>query len=247
MRRASAAVVAVVVATGIGACSATSEPGPTLTVYAAASLTDVFAQIEADFEDAHPDVDVTTVYGGSADLAAQIAEGAPADVFASAHAAPMEAIAGELATTPVAFATNTLTIAVPSGNPAEVTSLADLAGGGVTSVICAPQAPCGTVTTALAAAHGLDLAPSSMESSVTDVLGKVASGHADAGVVYATDIARAEGVEEVAIAGADEAATTYPIVALETAQDPDLAAAFVLYVVGVKGQAVLASAGFGAP
>ncbi|WP_062133012.1 molybdate ABC transporter substrate-binding protein [Demequina aestuarii] len=247
MRRASAAAVGALVATGIGACGAPAEPAHTLTVYAAASLTDVFARIEEDFETAHPDVEVTTVYGGSTDLAAQIAEGAPADVFASAHLAPMEAIADELDATPVPFATNTLTIAVPTGNPAHVTSLADLAHGGVSSVICAPQVPCGTATSELAAAQGMQLMPSSEESSVTDVLNKVASGHADAGVVYATDIARATGVEEVAIAGAGGAVNTYPIAALAGARDGDLAASYVRHVVGTRGQEILASAGFGAP
>lgn len=247
MRRASAAVFGVAVAACAAGCSATVAPADTLTVYAAASLTDVFATIESGFEAAHPGVDVTTVFGGSAELAAQIAQGAPADVFASAHLATMDAVESEWARPPLVFATNTLTIAVPTGNPAGVTGLADLADPDVTSVTCAPQVPCGSAAVELAAVQGLTLAPSSHESSVTDVLGKVGSGQADAGVVYVTDIARAAGIEQVPIPGAHAVANAYPITALAHARNLGVAEAYVRYVVGVKGQAVLTTAGFGAP
>lgn len=246
-RRASAAAMALAAVAGVGACSGPAEAAEPLTVFAAASLTDVFAQIERGFEIDHPGVEVTTVYGGSADLAAQIVEGAPADVFAAAHPAPLDAVADEWAGAPAVFATNTLTLAVPTGNPAGVTSLADLAADDLTSVICAPQVPCGHAVVQLAALQSLELMPSSQESSATDVLGKVASGQADAGVVYVTDIARSAEVEEVTISGADAVANNYPIVRLAGARDAELAEAFVAYVTDAEGLAILASAGFGAP
>ncbi|MFW2514617.1 molybdate ABC transporter substrate-binding protein [Demequina sp. SO4-13] len=226
----------------VTACDAPGEAPETLTVYAAASLTDVFASVENGFEDEHPNVEVTTVYGGSADLAAQIAEGGPADVFASAHPAQMVGLG-----TASVFATNTLTLVVPTGNPAAVTGFFDLARDDLTSVICAPQVPCGLATEQLAAAQGVALSPSSQENSVTDVLGKVASGQADAGVVYVTDVARADGVEEVKIPGATEVANTYAITPIPGATHTDLATAYIDFVTGPDGRAVLADAGFGAP
>ena len=231
---------------GLGGC-ANADARHELTVYAAASLGEPFAELEAGFEAAHPDVEVTVVHGGSSSLAAQILEGAPADVFASADEAQMSIAAPEIASDPVVFATNTLTIAVPRGNPAEVKGLPDLADGSVVSVICAAQVPCGAATLTLAEYAGLTLRPASQEGSVTDVLGKVATGQADAGVVYVTDIARDPAVAEVEIEGAGAVVSRYPIATLGRADDPEVAQAFVDYVTGSHGQAVLAGAGFGAP
>lgn len=245
MRLVAASVAVAAVALGVTGC-ANAGPPHELTVYAAASLTDSFADLEAGFESAHPGVEVTVVHGGSSSLAAQILEGAPADVFASADEAQMSVVLPEVAGDPAVFATNTLTIAVPRGNPAGVTGLHDLAGAGVVSVICAPQVPCGVATLTLAEAAGLTLSPASQEGSVTDVLGKVATGQADAGVVYVTDIARDQAVAEVEIEGAGAVVSRYPIATLERADDPELAQAFVDYVRGTHGQAVLAAAGFGA-
>lgn len=235
------------IAPGLHAEVTSREPSRTLSVYAAASLSDVMERIADQFEIEHPDVDVRVTYGGSADLAAQIAEGAPADVFASANTTQMDAVADLVAAESRLFAKNHLVIAVPAGNPAGVTTLVDLEDPTIVSVICAPQVPCGAATAELAALDDLLLAPASEEQSVSDVLAKVASGQADAGVVYATDIARADGVEAVAIQGTARVLTRYPIAPLEAAAEPALAADFVDYVTGPEARAMLTASGFGVP
>ncbi|MDN4478440.1 molybdate ABC transporter substrate-binding protein [Demequina sp. SYSU T00039] len=256
MRRVAGIVVLVLLVATIGAVLAGSfidrgEVGPAhdgITVFAAASLTDVVEQVVDEIHADLPWADITVAYGGSSDLAAQILEGAPATIFLSADEAQGDAVADGLGLDePAAFATNTLTIVVPEGNPAAVDGLADLERGDVTSVICAPQVPCGAATAELASLEGLTLSPASDEQSVTDVLSKVAAGQADAGVVYVTDVARASGVEEVPIAGAERVVNTYVAVAIPGDHDPSLAARFWDDLVGAPGRAILADAGFGLP
>jgi len=238
-----------------GATSASGSPGGddlsgSITVFAAASLTGSFTDLAADFEAAHPGVSVDLNLAGSSDLATQIVEGAPADVFASADAKNMSTVvdAGLTDGDPVDFATNVLEIAVPPGDPAGVRDLADLADPDLDVVVCAPAVPCGAATVAVAEAAGVELTPVSEESSVTDVLGKVTSGQADAGLVYVTDIAAAgDAVEGVPFDESAEAVNTYPIAALTDSRDSDAAQAFVDYVAGPDGQAVLSAAGFGSP
>ncbi|WP_432543437.1 molybdate ABC transporter substrate-binding protein [Kineococcus sp. SYSU DK002] len=225
-------------------------PTTTLTVFAAASLRAAFTGIGAAFERAHPGVDVAFSFAGSSDLATQITEGAPADVFASADEATMAEVAdaGLTAGDPVDVATNVLRIATPPGNPAGVTGFADLAAPGLKVVVCAPQVPCGAATRTVEQVTGVTLSPVSEESSVTDVLGKVTSGEADAGLVYVTDVAAAgDAVTGVAFPESARAVTTYPVAALAGAADADLAAAFVAAVTGPQGRATLRAAGFGAP
>ncbi|WP_062521201.1 molybdate ABC transporter substrate-binding protein [Demequina silvatica] len=219
----------------------------TLWVLAAASLTEVLEEIAEGFEADHPGVDVVGNYAGSSDLAAQLLEGAPADVFISADEANMDKVEGLVAGTPTVVATNTLTIVVPEGNRAGVAGLADLADDAVVTVVCAPQVPCGAATAALAAGAGVTLSPASEEQNVTDVLGKVSAGQADAGIVYVTDVARGYGVEAVPIDGAGSVVNRYPAAALTRAAQPALAQEFVAYLGGPEAQAVLAAAGFGAP
>ena len=149
---------------------------------------------------------------------------------------------------PVDFATNVLEIAVPPGNPAGIESFADLAGSDAKVVVCAPAVPCGAATAAVETATGVDITPVSEESSVTDVLGKVVSGEADAGLVYVTDvIAAGDSVEGIEFDESDEAVNTYPVVALKDSAAPDVARAFVDYIASEAGQKVLADAGFGTP
>jgi len=108
--------------------------------------------------------------------------------------------------------------------------------------------PCGSATTAVAAAAGVNLSPVSEESSVTAVLGKITSGEADAGLVYVTDVTAAgDAVEGIEFGESAEAVNTYPIVALKDSADPEVAQAFIDYVSGPAGRRVLAAAGFGAP
>lgn len=249
-RRAGVAGAVVVVAALAGCGSAAGDgDDATLTVFAAASLREAFEPVAADFEAAHPGVDVRVSYAGSSSLAAQVREGAPADVLASANRPVMDALAADgLVTEPRDFATNTLEIAVPPGNPAGVTTLADLADPALDVVVCAPAVPCGSATTAVEAAAGVELSPVSEEQSVTDVLAKVVAGEADAGLVYVTDVAAAGGdVEGVAFDESASAVNTYPIAAVAGSPHAALADELVAAVLGDAGQATLASYGFGAP
>jgi molybdate transport system substrate-binding protein len=156
--------------------------------------------------------------------------------------------AGLVAGAPADFATNTLEIAVPPDNPAGVTSFADLTRSGVKVVVCAPQVPCGAATQKIEKATNTDITPVSEENAVTDVLGKVTSGEADAGLVYVTDVrAAGDKVKGIGFQESEEAVNTYPIAALAGAKDADLAGQFVRLVTGPEGQQVLADAGFARP
>ncbi|MFD4294345.1 molybdate ABC transporter substrate-binding protein [Rhodococcus sp. NPDC058532] len=219
-----------------------------LTVFAAASLTSTFTELGAMFESAHPGTSVRFNFAGSSDLVAQIRQGAPADVFASADTTNMTRAGNLVAGTPTDFASNTLTIVTPPGNPARITSFADLADPDLQVVVCAPQVPCGAATDKVEQAGGITLTPVSEESSVTDVLGKVLSGQADAGLVYRTDAAGAgDRVTEVPFPESAGAVNTYPIAAVSTSGNPAAAAAFVSLVTGPEGREVLSGAGFDAP
>lgn len=225
------------------ASSSPDTAAATIHVFAPSSLTDVFADIASEYQRGMPGVTVELVLAGSSDLAAQINEGAPADVFASADQAQMDAVGGAVVH-PEPFAANTLVMVVPQGNPLDITGVEDLARADVTWVLCAPQVPCGTATVNLASRAGLTLRPASEEANVSDVLGKVASGQADAGIVYATDIERADGVVGIELPGASSAVNVYSIGALGASAHPNAAASFVEYVLGAEGQAILAAHGF---
>lgn len=221
-----------------------------LTVYAAASLKNAFDRIAEDFERENPGVDILPiVYDGSSTLVTQLSEGASADVFASADEANMQkaADADLLAGDAPLFATNTLVIAVPGGNPGGVADLADLSDPELSVVLCAPEVPCGAASVRLLGNAGVDVTAKSFEQNVTAVLTKVAEGVADAGLVYRTDVVGQDSVESIAPAGADEVVNRYPIADLADAENPEVAAAFVAWVTGPEGQAALAEYGFGAP
>lgn len=229
------------------ACGSDEPRSQTLTVFAAASLTDTFTELGKEFETEHDGVTVRFSFGGSSDLVSQVQGGAPADVFASADTTNMAKL-GDAATDPQDFASNTLEIAVPPGNPAGITALADLAKPGLKVVTCAPEVPCGAATQRVVASAHLTLEPVSEEQSVTDVLGKVESGEADAGLVYVTDVkAAGDKVEGVPFAESSGAVNVYPIAALADAKHRLLADEFVEFVLGGRGQQVLAAAGFAAP
>ncbi len=222
----------------------------TLTVYAAASLTSTFEEIGKQFESRHDGVTVRFSFGGSSDLVAQIQQGAPADVFASADTKNMDkATADDLVEgDPVNFATNTLEIAVPPDNPAGVASLKDLAKPGTKVVVCAAEVPCGAAALKVEEASGVAINPVSEEQSVTDVLGKVTSGEADAGLVYVTDVqAAGDKVKGITFPESSSAVNTYPIGALADSKNADLAQEFVDLVTGDAGQQILADAGFAGP
>ena len=252
--RIAAAATAVGLAAGLAACGAgDGEDGDEpLTVFAAASLQQPFEAIAERFEEDNPGVDVVLSFDGSQSLVDQLGAGAPANVLATADARTM-ARAEDAGTVrvPQEFATNTLTLIVPAGNPAGVTGL-DSSLDGAKLVVCAPEVPCGAATEQLEANAGVEIAPVSEESKVSDVRGKVESGQADAGIVYRTDAAAAgDRVEAIDIAGADEVVNAYPIaVTADAGADGQRfadAETWIRAVTSDWGRKILADAGFGAP
>ena len=244
------AVLALVLPLASCGGDASSDGGDTLTVYAAASLTATFEQIAKDFEATHDGVDVRLSFGGSSDLVTQIQNGARADVFASADTATMQELVDDDLTAgdPRDFATNTLEIAVPPGNPAGVRTLQDLAKPGLKLVVCAPAVPCGAAAQQVEQQSGVSLRPVSEEQSVTDVLAKVTSGEADAGLVYVTDVKTAgDKVEGIPFPESRSVVNTYPIATVQGSDQQQLAEQFVRAVTDESGQRVLRAAGFGAP
>lgn len=256
MKRLAGTFTAAVLLTSLAACGsdrpsdAAAQKSTTLTVYAAASLKDTFTEIGKEFEAEHKGVKVQFSFAGSSDLVAQIQQGAPADVFASADIKNMDKATGDKLTAgaPVNFASNTLEIVTPPDNPAKVASLADLGKSGIKVVICAAEVPCGAAAHKVEDVSGVNIKPVSEEASVTDVLNKVATGEADAGLVYVTDVKSAGGkVHGVAFPESSVAVNTYPIAALTGSKSADLARQFVDLVTSDKGQAVLTAAGFAKP
>ncbi|WP_029150579.1 molybdate ABC transporter substrate-binding protein [Microbacterium indicum] len=230
-----------------GSASDGTTDSTTLVVAAAASLQNAFTDIGSQFEDEHSGVTVSFTFDGSSGLVSQLQEGAPGSVFASADEANMDKAVDAGLTTgdPQVFARNTLEIVTPPDNPAGIETLADLASGDVDVAICAAQVPCGAATQQVLENADLTLTPASEEQSVTDVLGRVTSGEADAGLVYVTDVTSAgDEVTAIPFDGADAVVNDYPIATLD---DSDLAQDFVDYVLSDAGQEVLASYGFVAP
>ncbi|MDQ7910595.1 molybdate ABC transporter substrate-binding protein [Phytohabitans sp. ZYX-F-186] len=233
-----------------GASAAGSGVTGQVTVFAAASLTESFTRIGEDFEAANPGTTVTFNFAGSSQLATQINQGAPADVFAAASPATMKTVtdAGNGDGTPVTFVRNQLVIAVPKGNPKGVTGLADLAKPGVKVALCAEQVPCGAAAAKALDAAGVKLTPVTLEQDVKAALSKVKLGEVDAALVYRTDAKAApsdvDGVEFPESAGA---VNDYPLVVLKDAPNKAAAQAFATYVRSDKGIAVLTAAGFQAP
>jgi molybdate transport system substrate-binding protein len=256
MRRGATATTVLLLTWGLAGCGADADGSggdggdTTLTVYAAASLTSSFEALGESFEDSHESVEVEFNFAGSSDLVAQIQSGAPADVFASADEPTMDKLTAEglNGSDPELFATNTLEIATPPDNPAGVASLQDLADPGLNLVVCAPEVPCGAASQSAAEAAGVELQPDSEEQSVTDVLGKVTSGEADAGLVYVTDVIVAgDAVQGIEFPESEAVVNGYPIATVADSENGDLAQQFVDLVLSDEGRRVLADAGFGRP
>jgi molybdate transport system substrate-binding protein len=259
MKKILVAVAAVaLVATACGSdTNSGSTPSPsaapesrTLTVFAAASLTESFGALEKQFESSHPGVDVKYNFAGSSALVQQITQGAKADVFASADQANMDKAtkAGLVDGQPAIFAKNTLTIAVPKGNPKGIKSFADLAKDGVIVVVCAPQVPCGAAEQKVEKGVGVVLKPASQEQDVKAVLAKVQSGDADAGLVYVTDATSAAGkVDKVDFPESSSAVNDYPIAVVKDAPQAALAKEFTDFVLGATGKQELGKVGFVTP
>ncbi|MCV7300136.1 molybdate ABC transporter substrate-binding protein [Mycobacterium barrassiae] len=251
MKRYKLFAVVMALACTLSACGSSDKPGGEhLMVFAAASLKSTFSEIGEQFTADNPGVSVEFNFAGSSDLVAQLTQGAEADVFASADTKNMDkaAKADLLVADPVNFASNTLTIAVAPGNPKQINSFRDLTKPGLAVVVCAPQVPCGSATQKVEDAAGVTLAPVSEESSVTDVLNKVTSGQADAGLVYVTDAMSAgDKVTAVPFPESADAVNVYPIAALESSAHQELARKFIDAVTGEAGQKTLSAAGFAKP
>jgi molybdate transport system substrate-binding protein len=252
-------VAAVLVLAGCGSGGADAAPSSgsadgslsgTLTVFAAASLTDVFTDLGNDLMAAHPGLEVRFNFAGSSALATQIVQGAPADVFASANEQQMEVVVGEdlAAGDPVVAASNVLQIAVPAGNPAGVRGLEDFTRADLALALCAPEVPCGSAAEDVFAAAGVTPEPDTYEEDVRAALTKVELGEVDAAVVYASDVVSAgDAVEGIAFPEAEDAVNRYPLCVLADGPNPAAAAAFVALVQSDRGQRALADAGFRAP
>jgi molybdate transport system substrate-binding protein len=232
-----------------GASSSSSALSGQITVLAAASLTGSFTTVSKAFEAAHPGTKVVLSFGASSTLATQITSGAPAAVFASASAKNMDqVVAAKAAAAPAMFAKNVMEIAVPPANPAKIATVADLAKPGVKVVLCAAAVPCGSTARKVFTNAKITVTPVSNETDVKATLSKVTLGEADAGVVYVTDVlAAGSKVKGITIPADINASTSYPIATLTAAKNPDLAKAFVDYVLSSDGTTALTSAGFEKP
>lgn len=239
-------------AAGLTGCGSKSPSAPgvasgKVVVFGAASLKPAFTRISQQFSGENPGSTVDFEFAGSSELATQLTQGATADVFASADTAQMDTVAkaGLLAGSPTNFASNTLVIVTAPGNPKKLGSFADLAKPGLNVVICQKPVPCGAATQRIEDRSGVHLNPVSEELNVTDVLNKVTTGQADAGLVYVTD-ARSAGDKVTAVNFPEAAAAVnvYPIAVLKNAPHPTLAQKFVAMVTGDAGQDTLGQYGF---
>ena len=233
-----------------GAGGRTASVDGSVTVFAAASLTEAFTRIGKDFEAANPGATVTFNFAGSSGLATQINQGAPADVFASANPASMTTVtkAGHGAGAPTTFVRNQLVIAVPNGNPKRIKGLADLTKPGMKVALCAEQVPCGAAARKALDATKVTLTPVTLEQDVKAALSKVRLGEVDAALVYRTDVkAASDAVDGVEFPESAGAINDYPIIVLKDAPNRSAARAFVAYVRSDRGTAVLTRAGFQAP
>ena len=243
---------------GCGGSASSEEGGESvLTVYAASSLTDTFGELQTNFEEEHPGTEVKLNFAGSSTLLTQLEQGAPADVFASADEARMDAAVSDgLAQSPQTFARNRLTIIAPAGNPAGIESYRDLAKPGITLVLAQDEVPVAQYAkeslTKANAVYGSDFSErvlsnvASREADVKAAANRVAVGDADATVVYTSDATPSlrERVEVIGIPEELNVVASYPIALLEGAQSPELAQRWVDLALSDEGQQVLESYGF---
>lgn len=243
----------------ISACTPTPVTASrTLTVFAAASLTDAFIEIGKNFEATRPGVTVTFNFAGSQTLRTQVEQGAPVDVFASASGKEMDTlVAGKFVAegTPQIFLTNKLVVLLPANNPASLQTLEDLARLGIKLVLAAEEVPVGNYARQslekMNASFGADFKHKvlanvvSNEDNVKQVVAKVQLGEADAGIVYTSDVVAALDLKSIEIPVDLNVITKYPIAALTASPNANLAADFIAYVLSPEGQAILTKWGFG--
>ena len=245
-----AALLALVLLAGCGSSSDAAAPAPAsadplavpLTVFAAASLTESFTELGEAYERTHPGAEVTFSFAGSQSLVAQVQQGAPADVVATADTASLEALTAELAGPSRVLARNRLAIITEKGNPEGLRTLADLARPDITLVLAGPSVPVGKAARSALDKAGVTVQPRSEEQDVKAVVQRVALGEADAGIAYVTDVAAADG----SVDGTDlpDISNSYPAGVLREAAQPEAAAAFLDLASSPEGQRVLASYGF---
>lgn len=222
----------------------------TVTVLAAASLTESFEAVSDQLEADHPGLDVVFSFGPSSGLVEQVSSGARADVLATAdertmdQAVQADVVVGE----PEVFARNSLVLVVPPGNPGDVTELADLARDELRVALCEPQVPCGAAAEALLAAAHVVARPDTYATDVKEALALVSLGEADAALVYRTDaVAADDAVESVDVPESADVVNDYPLVELADAPNPDAARLVIDALTGEVGRAVLGEAGFLVP
>jgi molybdate transport system substrate-binding protein len=225
--------------------------GGTLNVFAAASLTNAFGDLERTYEQQHPGWKVTLNLAGSDQLAAQIEQKAPADVFAAASPKYPEQLRGEnLLGKTANFATNSLLLVTPKSNPAGIKTAADLENGDAKVVVADPAVPLGSYTEDVLGNLGIDeskLDIVSREQDAEAVLAKLTSGEADAGFVYVTDaLSQKAKLKEIGFPASADATATYPIGIVSYSKHTKAAQQWIDLVKGPQGQAVLERFGFGA-
>jgi molybdate transport system substrate-binding protein len=244
-------------ACGSAPAAQSSSTTRTLNVYAAASLTNAFGGISKAFEAAHPGVSIKLSFAGSQTLRAQIEQGAPADVFASANTKEMDTLINDKkvdASTQQIFLTNQLLVILPPNNPAGISSLQDLSRPGLKIVLAASSVPAGNYALQaldnLNAQYGSDYKSKvlanivSNETDVEQVMAKVQLGEADAGIVYVSDAIAAPNLQKIEIPANMNVIAKYPIAPVIGSANSDLAKQFIAYVLSPEGQAALKKWGF---
>jgi molybdate transport system substrate-binding protein len=241
------AILVGVLALSLAACANTVRTE--LVVSAASSLTNAFGEIALAFEATHPDVDVVMNLAGSSTLSEQILQGAPADLFASADQKNMDKVASSklVEGTPQVFARNSLTIAVPTGNPGNVTGLDDFGNPDLLIGLCAAAVPCGDLARQALEMASVEAMVDTNESDVRALTTKLELGELDAGIIYKSDLVGSSGLEEIVISQEVNVTTDYPVAVLSRSTNRDVADEFVKFLLSPEGQGILARFGFDAP
>ena len=241
----------------LSACAGTSNTSHTLSVYAAASLTDAFTEIGKAFEAQQADVTVVFNFGGSQNLRTQIEQGAPADVFASANIKEMDTLVANgliAADAPKIFLTNQLVVILPKNNPGEIVSLKDLRQPNLKLVLAAEEVPAGRyarqVLKNLNSKFGADYKGKvlanivSNEDNIRQAVTKVQLGEADASIVYVSDAVAEPDLQRIEIPVDANVLAEYPIAPLIESEHPEMASQFIAFVLSPDGQSILKKWGF---
>jgi molybdate transport system substrate-binding protein len=249
-RRALVSALALIILFSACASSSESQEQTTLEVYAASSLATPFVEAGVAFERDHPGIKIQFNLGASSDLARFVQEGAPADVFASADVANIDKVESQdlLDSPSVIFATNYLEIIVEKGNPLNISSLEDLSNPDLIFITTNPDVPIGKYTAEVLKKAGVTIAPDSFENNVKGIMLKVASGEADAGIVYHSEVIASDGqVEGIKIPTEFNVVAEYPVGIIKNSANKKPAQDFIDFLLSPKGQALLTQYGFKTP